>query len=582
MTEEQFINQRDPKILEKITRSNTRLMETMRELQATSHDAEIQGAAVELIKAQDGSQNLFKNISASLEAMDKVRVSLNEKTSEVGALLIKIVDTIATEETNKIMLGDSLSEGEITLRDLIKDLLITVNVKIQNLQDLFVTGNSEQFEQRAQELSTRLDKENNNVDLAFKGNDMPAYAADWDRAKTIIKGLAVDEQTIFEAWQTQKKQSADLSAAVNRVRDLAKSISDTVEVNILRYDRLLNRAGLAVSILGALMFILLGFLIIRSTQKSLKGAIEKLGRLSDVAAGAATQVSNSSHAVAEGASEQAASIEETSSSLEEMASMTKQNADNANQAHGLMHEANRIVKQADNTMSDLTLSMQEVSQASVETSKIIKTIDEIAFQTNLLALNAAVEAARAGEAGAGFAVVAGEVRNLAMRAAEAAKNTSALIEGSSVKVQNGVTLVNKSNDAFKQVTVSAGKVAELIAEIAAASGEQAQGIDQINKAIAMMDKVTQENAANAEESASASEEMNGQVDQLHQTVGELKALVSGRAEVNKDHLKERKESNSSAHTDHPGRSSREQAKLPGARKAPPERMIPLEDNFSDF
>jgi methyl-accepting chemotaxis protein len=156
-----------------------------------------------------------------------------------------------------------------------------------------------------------------------------------------------------------------------------------------------------------------------------------------------------------------------------------------------------------------------------------KTIDERAFQTNLLALNAAVEAARAGEAGAGFAVVADEVRNLAMRAADAAKNTAGLIEGTVKKIQEGSTLVVKANEAFVGVSTSTSKVGELIGEIAAASREQSQGIDQINKAMAEMDKVTQKTAATAEESASASEEMNAQAKQMKQLTDVLAGIIDG-------------------------------------------------------
>jgi len=252
----------------------------------------------------------------------------------------------------------------------------------------------------------------------------------------------------------------------------------------------------------------------RSISSPIKNAVDQMGEAAHQVAAASTQVSASSQSLAEGASEQASALEETSSSLEEMSSMTKQNAGNAAQADSLMKQANQVVQKANESMESLTRSMREITAASEETSKIIKTIDEIAFQTNLLALNAAVEAARAGEAGAGFAVVAEEVRNLAMRAADAAKNTSGLIEGTVKKIKDGSALVAKTNEAFAEVAVSTSKVGELVGEIAAASQEQAQGIDQINKAVAEMDKVTQQTAANAEESASASEEMNAQAEQM--------------------------------------------------------------------
>jgi methyl-accepting chemotaxis protein len=216
-----------------------------------------------------------------------------------------------------------------------------------------------------------------------------------------------------------------------------------------------------------------------------------------------------------------------------MSSMTKQNADNANQADNLMKEANQVVGRANNSMIELTQSMEDISKASEETSKIIKTIDEIAFQTNLLALNAAVEAARAGEAGAGFAVVANEVRNLAMRAADAAKNTADLIEGTVKKVKDGGDLVATTNEAFTEVATSSTKVGDLVAEIAAASNEQAQGIEQVNKVVVEMDKVVQQNAANAEESASASEEMSAQAEQMKGFVGDLVSLVGGSANGSK-------------------------------------------------
>lgn len=208
-----------------------------------------------------------------------------------------------------------------------------------------------------------------------------------------------------------------------------------------------------------------------------------------------------SQTLSSAASQQAASIEETSSSLEELSSMTKQNAGNAAEADRLMSLAKEKMAKTQISMDELSGSIKEIVVASEHSQKIIKTIDEIAFQTNLLALNAAVEAARAGEAGAGFAVVADEVRNLAMRAAEAAKNTSNLIEDIVKKIKSGAVLVTSTDQDFKQVAANTSKAVDLVGEIASASKEQSQGIEQINRAVAEMNSGTQTNAASAEELA---------------------------------------------------------------------------------
>lgn len=322
---------------------------------------------------------------------------------------------------------------------------------------------------------------------------------------------------------------------------LQETLTPLIEGEIQEYNVIIANAGkgaknnsrntAVVGSLAILLSALLAFFITRAVTLPIRKTTGQLNEGADQINNASEHIAMASQSLAEGTTEQAANLEEISASLEEMSSMTRNNADNATQADSKVKEANTKVAEANDSMEKLIGAMEGIYTASEETSKIIKTIDEIAFQTNLLALNAAVEAARAGDAGAGFAVVADEVRSLAMRAAEAARNTTGLIEDTVSKVQEGKDLLGKTNDAFAIVADSSEQVGTLIGEIATASNEQSQGIDQINTATSEMDKVVQQNAAGAEESASSSEQLSAQASVMKSSVEALIALLDGEKSI---------------------------------------------------
>jgi len=267
---------------------------------------------------------------------------------------------------------------------------------------------------------------------------------------------------------------------------------------------------------------------LKDTGNTFTRIIDGLNEGADQVNDAAAQVSTASQQLAEGNSEQASSLEETSSALEQMAAMTRTNAENSKQANDLSGQAKNAAQTGDQTMGQLNEAMTAINESSGQISKIIKVIEEIAFQTNLLALNAAVEAARAGEHGKGFAVVADEVRNLAQRAAQAARETTGLIEDSVNKAKEGTDVAGEVGKSLGAIVDDVSKVSDLINGISKASEEQAQGVDQVNTAVSQMDKVTQQNAAGAEESASAAEQLAAQATSVKGVVDELAVLVGGK------------------------------------------------------
>jgi hypothetical protein len=254
-----------------------------------------------------------------------------------------------------------------------------------------------------------------------------------------------------------------------------------------------------------------------------------IGRGSNEVITASKDVAKSGKILAEGAAAQSAAVEESSASLEEMTAMTKQSADNASQGKAIAGQARQIVEDVSKHMEQMTEAIAEITKSSQETGRILKTIDSIAFQTNLLALNAAVEAARAGEAGAGFAVVANEVRSLAMKAAEAARNSATLIENTARAVKRGNELTRSTQEAFKKNIEFANKIGTLIDEIAEAGTEQAEGIGQVNKSVAEMDKVTQQTATKADGLAASAQKINKQAEEIRDFADQMVELFGTKS-----------------------------------------------------
>jgi DNA repair exonuclease SbcCD ATPase subunit len=332
---------------------------------------------------------------------------------------------------------------------------------------------------------------------------------------------------LFEAERNaavEYQELLDRSVAINEGAEAgARDLADNTQATVNNYVWIISMVAV-ISVLGVLA---LGFFVGRSINNTLKSIIERLKTGSDQVSASSEQLSGASQQLAESASQQAASLQETTSSLEEMAAQIKQTDDNSSQAELAMNDSKPLVENGVQAMQRMIQAMNEIKNSAQETSKIINTIDDIAFQTNLLALNAAVEAARAGEAGKGFAVVAEEVRNLAQRSAEAAQNTSELIQKSQASSDRGSSVAEEVSENLKAIEQSIASVSTLVVEISAASKEQAVGIEQMTSVMTEMDNVVQDNASSSEESASAAEELTSQANELNNIIVELVRLVGG-------------------------------------------------------
>ena len=411
-------------------------------------------------------------------------------------------------------------------------------ISLERLDPSNTAARNAELEQKIATNKARVDELQKTYEALISDAEDRRLFEETKRARDVMATARAQALELVHEGKTEKSQKMTeevvvpdyekyldaIDAHVEYNRKLGASNADNGKASALLSVRLIAAAlGLAV-----LLTIVLAWRISRSTNRALNDITVNLDRGALQTASAARQVSTASQTLASGASEQAASVEETSTSLEQMSSMIRATAENAEKAKELAAEARSVAATGSLTMVDITQAMGAIKSSSAEVAKIVKNIDEIAFQTNILALNAAVEAARAGEAGAGFAVVADEVRSLAQRSAAAAKETANKIEAAIASSRKGSQCTAKVEESLTQIADKVNSTDSLVAEIATAAREQAQGIEQINAAIAQMDKVSQSNSASAEESASAAEELDAQAETLKDLVAKLRLLVDGQ------------------------------------------------------
>jgi methyl-accepting chemotaxis protein len=488
---------------------------------------------------------MIKEKAASLEAADRYMKVCTEflatqNTKITGELSKAFPETddleaakeAAVQSVNGKPIGDALKD-RVTKITLCNEI-ISVGKDIRlGTWHAIATRNPKEMEETAK----LFDKVNQSLDALVPITTQEADLKAIEECRKAGQDYLGDMQRYLTNWYAREELNQKRVPAGNAIMAVAKTTLENamndVETSSGAAATSLGQASTAtvVGLVVALVLgILMAWLITRSITGPLRRVIAGLGESSKQVTGASSQVAQSSQSMAEGASQQASSLEETSASLEEMSSMTNQNAENAQQANGMVAETRDVTSRGREAMDRMTGAIERIKQSSDQTARILKTIDEIAFQTNLLALNAAVEAARAGEAGKGFAVVAEEVRNLAQRSAEAAKNTATLIEDAQKNADHGVHVSAEVEAVLSQIADKVQKVSHLVEEVAAASREQSRGIEQVNIAVSQMDQVTQSNAANSEEAASAAEELSAQAEQMNEMVAALEAVVGSGAE----------------------------------------------------
>ncbi len=514
----------------------------------------------------DAHPELSRGLNTALNRLDELR-SLRQSTDDLaigGTEAVEQYTDVIARITELIPQIAEASPDEEVLRDMLayynfieaKEYTGIERATLNNTfaNDEFLPGMYERFIELLASQQVYL----NNFELFAH----PQYQQFFNEA---FSDPAVQEVEQMQQTAIELQQEGNFGIdpevwfdTMTRKIDLMKNVEDYIAAGLVDMaDRKMEEVRsemlwMTLPVVGVIVVIIIMAVFMASNIiRSLTSVSNNLENMAGQVAAATEQISSSSQNLADGSSSQAAAIEENSASLEEVSSKTRENADNVDKATELMRASLQKIESANQSMETLTQSMSDISSSGNETSRIIKTIDDIAFQTNLLALNASVEAARAGDAGSGFAVVAEEVRNLALRTTDEAKNIAQLIENTITNVNTGMEVVESTAESFQNIRESANEVATIVEHIDKASKEQTSGIEQINKGITELESVTQQNASTAEESAGASEELTSQAVEMNKTVEILASLVSGTSKNGSYTISKRTTSDESSHTPNP-------------------------------
>jgi methyl-accepting chemotaxis protein len=479
--------------------------------------------------------------------IEYMKLSLRTKILSVsiaGILLVALVGVATVLQLNELLRNQKAMEvSQVALRNQMESDMMHDAIRADVLDVLAFAGHGKNAE--FAKIKADFDEHANTIRDRIKQNEGLILSPEVTKAIANVKAPLEEYITLASAivelgadnTVAAKERMPVFKDSFSKLEKSMDALSDNIEAAGDAYAKLNEEMCarfyrvLFISVtLGMIALLVLALVLEKSITKPISEIVSRLLASSDQTAESAGQVSGAGQILAEGASEQAASLEETSASLEEMAAMNKRNAEHADQAKVLANQTRGAADTGSADMAAMSKAMDAIAASSDNIAAIIKTIDEIAFQTNILALNAAVEAARAGEAGMGFAVVAEEVRRLAQRSAQAARETGEKIADAIQKSHQGVELSGRVAESLSSIVGKARQVDELVAEIAVASKEQSTGIAQVNQAMSQMDKVTQGNAASAEESAAAAEELHAQASFLREAVEELQGLVHGQKE----------------------------------------------------